>query len=101
MQIRLRYILHDDELASYDALANNHSAIELMGDDKLKFIATELVTQVREYVTIDWNLRVQARSKIKVIVKRILKKYGYPPDLQDEAVQLALMQAEVLCEGWV
>ncbi|HRK04441.1 MAG TPA: type I restriction endonuclease subunit R [Chlorobiota bacterium] len=93
--------LNDDELAFYDALGENTSAIELMGDDKLKVIATELVTQVRKNVTIDWNLRTQARAKIKVLVKRILRKHGYPPDLQDAATQLVLRQAEVLCAGWV
>lgn len=93
--------LNEDELAFYDALADNNSALNELGDDKLKVIATELVTNVRGSVTIDWNLRDQARSRIKVLVKRILKKYGYPPDLQDEAVKLVLQQAEVLCKGWV
>ena len=90
-----------DEIAFYDALAANESAMEVMGDITLKVIAAELVTKVRQSVTIDWTLRESARAKIKVIVKRILNKYGYPPDLQDEAVKTVLMQAELLCEDWV
>ncbi len=92
--------LSDDEVAFYDALAANESALEAMGDDKLKVIAAELITQVRKSVTIDWTLREGARAKIRVMVKRILNKYGYPPDMQEEAVKLVLAQAEVLCEGW-
>ena len=89
--------LTDDEVAFYDALAANASAVKAMGDDKLKVIATELITKVRQSVTIDWTLRESARAKIKVMVKRILNKYGYPPDLQEEAVKTVLMQAELLC----
>ena len=90
-----------DEKAFYDALAANESAVQAMGDDKLKVIAAELITKVRQSVTIDWTLRESARAKIKVMVKRILNKYGYPPDLQDEAVQTVLKQAELLCAEWV
>lgn len=93
--------LTDDEVAFYDALAANESAVKAMGDDKLKVIAAELITQVRKSVTIDWTLREGARAKIRVMVKRILNKYGYPPDLQDEAVKTVLMQAELLCAEWV
>lgn len=92
--------LNDDEVAFYDALAANNSAIEAMGKDSLKVIATELVTQVRKSVTIDWTLRESARAKIKVLVKRILRKHGYPPDLQDEATKTVLAQAELLCAEW-
>ncbi len=92
--------LTDDEVAFYDALAANESAVQAMGDDKLKLIAAELITRVRESVTIDWTLRESARAKIKVIVKRILNKYGYPPDLQEEAVKTVLQQAELLCAEW-
>jgi type I restriction enzyme R subunit len=92
--------LNDDEVAFYDALAANDSAVEAMGKDELKVIATELVTQVRKSVTIDWTLRESARAKIKVLVKRILRKHGYPPDLQDEATKLVLAQAELLCAEW-
>ena len=93
--------LTDDEIAFYDALAANESAVKVMGDQKLKVIATELITQVRKSVTIDWTLRESARAKIKVMVKRILNKYGYPPDLQEEAVKTVLLQAELLCADWV
>ena len=92
--------LTNDEKAFYDALAANASAVQAMGDDKLKLIAAELITQVRKSVTIDWTLREGARAKIRVMVKRILNKYGYPPDLQDEAVQTVLAQAELLCAEW-
>ncbi|MDX1963934.1 MAG: type I restriction endonuclease subunit R [Pirellulales bacterium] len=89
--------LTEDEVAFYDALATNESAIQAMGDDKLKIIATELITQVRKSVSIDWTLREGARARIRVLVKRILNKYGYPPDLQEEAVRTVLQQAELLC----
>ncbi|MBK8768442.1 MAG: DUF3387 domain-containing protein [Burkholderiaceae bacterium] len=79
--------LTDDEIAFYDALAANDSAVQAMGDAKLKLIAAELITQVKKSVTIDWTLRESARAKIKVMVKRILNKHGYPPDLQEEAVK--------------
>jgi type I restriction enzyme R subunit len=92
--------LTDDEVAFYDALATNESAVKAMGDDKLKVIAAELITKVRQSVTIDWTLRESARAKIKVIVKRILNRFGYPPDLQDEAVKTVLAQAELLCADW-
>ena len=93
--------LTDDEIAFYDALASNGSAVQAMGDDKLKLIAAELITQVKKSVTIDWTLRESARAKIKVMVKRILSKHGYPPDLQEEAVKTVLAQAELLCAEWV
>jgi len=92
--------LTDDEVAFYDALAANGSAVEIMGDDQLKVIATELITRVRQSVTIDWTLREGARARIRVMVKRILNKYGYPPDLQEEAVKTVLQQAELLCAEW-
>jgi type I restriction enzyme R subunit len=93
--------LNDDEVAFYDALAANESAVQVMGDAKLKVIAAELITKVRTSVTIDWTLRESARAKIRVIVKRILNKFGYPPDLQEEAVKTVLKQAELLCADWV
>jgi type I restriction enzyme R subunit len=93
--------LTDDEKAFYDALAANESALQAMGDDKLKVIAAELVTQVRKSVTIDWTVRESARARIKIMVKRILNRYGYPPDLQEDAVKTVLMQAESLCSDWV
>jgi type I restriction enzyme R subunit len=93
--------LSEEELAFYDALAANESAVRAMGDQKLRVIAAELVTKVRGSVTIDWTMRESARAGIKVAVKRILNKFGYPPDLQDAAVQTVLMQAEMLCRNWV
>jgi type I restriction enzyme R subunit len=92
--------LNDDEIAFYDALAANDSAVEAMGKDELKVIAAKLVTQVRKSVTIDWTVRESARAKIKVLVKRILRKHGYPPDLQEEATKTVLAQAELLCAEW-
>jgi type I restriction enzyme R subunit len=88
--------LTEDEVAFYDALAANDSAVQAMGDAKLKLIAAELITQVKKSVTIDWTLRESARARIKVMVKRILNKHGYPPDLQEEAVKTVLAQAELL-----
>ena len=92
--------LNDDEVAFYDALAANNSAVQVMGKDELKVIATELVTQVRKSVTIDWTLRESARAKIKVLVKRILRKHGYPPDKQEKATQTVLEQTKLLCAEW-
>ena len=92
--------LSEDELAFYDALANNESAVRAMGNQELRVIAAELVTKVRASVTIDWTLRESARAKIRVLVKRILKHYGYPPDLQDEAVKTVLESAELMCKDW-
>ncbi len=92
--------LEDDELAFYDALAQNESAIQAMGIDELKVIAAELVTKVRQSVSIDWTVRESARAKIRVMVRRILRKHGYPPDLQAEATKLVLEQAETLCADW-
>jgi type I restriction enzyme, R subunit len=92
--------LTEEERAFYDALADNESAVQAMGSKELRVIATELVTQVRKSVTIDWTVRESARAKIKVMVKRILRKHGYPPDLQDEAVKTVLAQAELLCADW-
>ena len=92
--------LTDDVIAIYDALASNESAVKAMGDDKFKIIAAELITQVRKSVTIDWTLRESARATIKVMVKRILKKYGCPLELQEEAVKTVLQQAELLCADW-
>ena len=92
--------LNEDEIAFYDALAANESAVQAMGSAELRVIATELVTQVRKSVSIDWTLRESARARIKVMVKRILKKHGYPPDLQEEATKTVLAQAELLSAIW-
>ena len=92
--------LSDEEIAFYDALAENESAVQMMGDDKLKLIAHELLMSLRENVSVDWAHRDSARARMRVLVKRILRKYGYPPDLQDAAVQTVLQQAEALSSGW-
>ena len=92
--------LNDDELAFYDALAENQSAVQVMGDQQLAVIALELVKSVRANVTIDWTVKEGARAKMRILVKRILRKYGYPPDLQDAATNLVLQQAELLAAQW-
>jgi len=92
--------LRDDEIAFYDALGINDSAVRELGDETLKAIARELVQKVRNSVTIDWTLRESARAKLRVMVKRILRKYNYPPDKQEKATTTVLLQAEVLCKEW-
>ncbi len=92
--------LTDDELAFYDALETNDSAVQVLGDDTLRAIARELVTTVRSNVTIDWTLRESVRAQLRVMVRRILNRYGYPPDKQEQATITVLEQAEVLSEGW-
>ena len=92
--------LTDDELAFYDALETNDSAVKVLGDETLKLIAQELVATVRKNITIDWTIRETVRAQLRVIVKRILRKYGYPPDKQDKATKTVLEQAEVLSEMW-
>ena len=93
--------LSEDELAFYDALGVNDSAVQVLGDDTLRDIARELVGTVRENVTIDWTLRENVRAHLRRLVKRILRKYGYPPDRQTKATQTVLEQAEVLSKNWV
>ena len=92
--------LSDDELAFYDALETNDSAVKVLGDETLKTIARELVATVRTNVTIDWTVRENVRANLRVLVKRILRKYGYPPDKQEKATQTVLEQAEVLSDQW-
>jgi type I restriction enzyme R subunit len=92
--------LSDEEIAFYDALAENESAVQVMGDDKLRVIAHELLVSLRQNVSVDWAHRENARAKMRVLVKRVLRKHGYPPDLQDAAVQTVLQQAEALSVGW-
>ena len=93
--------LSEEEVAFYDALAENDSAVQVMGDDQLKVIAHELLTSLRENVTVDWAHRDSARARMRVLVKRILRKYGYPPDMQDAGVQTVLQKAEALSSRWV
>jgi type I restriction enzyme R subunit len=92
--------LSEDELAFYDALETNDSAVKVLGDDTLRAIARELVETVRKNVTIDWTIRENVRAQLRVLVKRILRKHGYPPDKQEKATQTVLEQAEVLSEIW-
>jgi type I restriction enzyme R subunit len=92
--------LSEDELAFYEALEVNDSAVKVLGEPTLVQIARELVETVKRNVTIDWTLRENVRAHLRVIVKRILRKYGYPPDKQEKATQLVLEQAEVLSAGW-
>jgi type I restriction enzyme R subunit len=92
--------LSEDEIAFYDALAENESAVEVMGNDSLKLIAHELLLGLKSSATVDWSHRESARARMRVLVKRILRKHGYPPDLQDAAVQTVLRQAEALSAAW-
>lgn len=92
--------LTDDELAFYDALATNDSAVELMSDETLRAMARELASTLQNSVTVDWAVRESARAALRLQVKRLLRKYRYPPDQQDAATHLVLEQAEVLCEHW-
>ncbi len=92
--------LTDEEIAFYDALAENESARQVMGEPTLRVIAHELVTVIKGNVTVDWMHRESARANIRRHVKRLLRKYGYPPDLQDAAVQNVLQQAEALSAEW-
>ena len=92
--------LTEDELAFYDALETNDSAVQVLGDETLRVIARELVETVRSNVTIDWTLRENVRAQLRVVVRRILRKHGYPPDKQEKATLTVLEQAEVLSEGW-
>ena len=92
--------LTEDEAAFYEALEVNDSAVQVLGDDTLKMIARELVDTVRRNVSIDWTVRENVRAKLRVLVKRILRKYGYPPDKQERASRTVLEQAELLSSGW-
>lgn len=92
--------LSEDELAFYDALEANDSAVKVLGDETLRSIARELVFTVRRNVTIDWTAKESVKAKLRTIVKRILRKYGYPPDKQEKATQTVLKQAELLCADW-
>ena len=92
--------LSQDEIAFYDALAQNESAVEAMGNNHLRVIAHELLRSLKGNVSVDWQYRQSARARMRVLVKRILRKHGYPPDLQDAAVRTVLQQAEVLSVRW-
>jgi len=92
--------LAEEEIAFYDALGTNDSAVRVLGDEVLKKIAQELTEMIRHNVTIDWTLRENIQAKLRVMVKRILRKYGYPPDKQKKATETVLEQATLLCADW-
>ena len=92
--------MSEDELAFYDALETNDSAVQVLGDETLRDIARQLVETVRNNVTIDWTLRENVRANLRRLVRRVLRKHGYPPDKQERATQTVLEQAEALSEGW-
>jgi len=93
--------LGEDEVKFYDALANNEAAVLELGDETLKKIAHELTENLRANISVDWSQRESVRAKLRIMVKRILRKYKYPPDQAEDAVQLVLQQAEALGEEWV
>ena len=93
--------LTEDEVAFYDALASSESALQILGDAKLRDIARDLVKSVRENATIDWNLREGVRASIRLKIKKLLKKHGYPPETTDKATDQVLEQAELLCQAVV
>ena len=92
--------LTEDEIRFYDALADNESAVRELGDETMKKIAHELTESLRQNLTVDWSERASVQAKLRLMVKRILRKYKYPPDQQDAAVQLILQQAQALGEAW-
>ncbi len=92
--------LTEEEIAFYDALADNQSARDVLGDAKLQTIAKEIVEIIRKNVTIDWTLRDSVKARLRVLVRRTLKKYGYPPDKQKKATETVLTQAKLLCTDW-
>ena len=93
--------LNDDELAFYDALATNEASVRELGDDILRSIAFELTESLRKNISVDWEKRDSVRAKLRLLVKRILRKYKYPPDQQEDAINLVLQQAESLSAEWV
>ncbi len=92
--------LTEDEIRFYDALADNESAVRELSDEILKKIAHELTENLRQNLSVDWSQRESVRAKLRLMVKRILRKYKYPPDMQDAAVELVLQQAQALGEAW-
>ena len=90
----------EDEVAFYDALEVNDSAVAVLGDTTLKQIVKDLVVAVRNNISIDWSIKESVRANLRRHVKRVLLKYGYPPDKQEKAIELVLQQTEVLSEEW-
>lgn len=93
--------LAEDEIRFYDALVDNESAVRELSDEILKKIAHELTENLRQNLSVDWSQRESVRAKLRLMVKRILRKYKYPPDMQDAAVELVLQQAQALGEAWM
>jgi type I restriction enzyme R subunit len=93
--------LSDDEVAFYDALETNEASVRDLGDDTLKKIAVELTDNLRRNTTIDWAVRETVRARLRLMVKRILRKYKYPPDQEKRAIEIVLEQAETLSESWI
>ena len=92
--------LTEDELAFYDALETNDSAVKILGDDTLRAIAQELVETIRNNVTVDWTLRESVRANMRIKVRQVLRKHGYPPDKAQKATDTVIQQAELLSEEW-
>ena len=93
--------LTEDEVRFYDALADNESAVGELSDETLKKIAHELTENLKQNLTVDWSSRENIRAKLRLMVKRILRKYKYPPDRQESAIELVLQQAKVMGEAWM
>ena len=91
--------LTSDELAFYDALADNESAREIMGDDNLKQIARDLTQSIKSNISVDWAIRESVQAKMKMTIKRLLKKYGYPPDKTEKAVDIVMEQTKLMCQN--
>ena len=93
--------LSEEELAFYDALGINDSAVQVLGDEQLRLIAREIAEKIKANATIDWTIRESARAKLMVLVRRTLNKYGYPPDKQQKTIDTVLKQAELLADYFV
>ena len=92
--------LTEEEFAFYDALEVNDSAVKVLGDETLRTIARELVVSIKRNLTIDWTIKESVRANLRATVKRLLRRYGYPPDKQEKATQTVIEQAELLCRDW-
>jgi len=92
--------LSEEEVAFYDALADNESAVQVLGDETLRAMARELVETVRKNLSIDWTLREDVQARLRLLIKKLLKKYKYPPDKAQKATETVLDQAKLLCRDW-
>jgi len=93
--------LNEAELAFYDALGTNDSAVKVLGDEVLKSIARDITDTINKNISIDWSVRESARANMRRLVKRILRRYNYPPDKQDKAVKMVIEQAELSCACFI